>query len=821
MIAVSNSFKEEMKKPIKEIDGYILLDNNTEIRNDGDLVSFKISVESSLCRTAMKKLEATIIGNYNLVGKWIKVFYGVKVGTAFEYIDAGSFFVKEVSKKEDSDIMTIIAYDKMINTMIPYEPLSVTYPTTMFEFTQAIAMKCNLILKNTSLINGNLPIAKELYSEINGITYRDILVQIAEASASTCIISEDTLYFKEITDTNEEITYDNLFNLKLKPKYGEINSVVLARTPQEDNLYLKDNASIEANGLTEFKIENNLIMDTQRQVAIIPIFNKLKGTYFYPFEINTEGLGWYEVGDKINLRHENGDLMPIVVFDYSITIDGSIKESLSAKELDKTTTQYQYATKTEKRIKQTELIVDKQEGKINAVVNELGAYDEETSQFIIDSEKIAQIVDFHVDFTRQLKNYDSVVLEDAHPDGIVNLKLTNRLKTLLPHPTLYPSSSLYPKANFIKITNGIDTRYYKLPHFWLHTINGVQDEFIITKEKTTWIKRTNYFETEVLPTEEIIEYPPIQIELLEGNNTLSIVGDGYVFIDCEYAIKNDFTEKFVTEAQLNASIEVAKGQIELSVSEKLDGEEIASRLNLAPDNIKLQSKVLSLEGLTTINDGFVVDLEGNATMNNATIKGGTLKLADSTEIIGGQGLYTLLKYSGDGNIGRVLTYSEMGGGFELVKNDLLLSIYIPTGFKIERAFIVLEQHKTHHADWYYRDQYYDNIYINQYGKLTNVNLYRAIGGGMKVYNSFPFKDYTLSTPITSAFNNYTAPNFDRQLVVSSEIKDSLQTGLNMFVLSNGEPTTQHDYNTPVEDVRNVVSRTAYATATVFVYGYAK
>ena len=49
--------------------------------------------------------------------------------------------------------------------------------------------------------------------------------------------------------------------------YGPINSLVLAREPLNDNVYIQDEESIEENGLTELKISNNPILDIDRHTS--------------------------------------------------------------------------------------------------------------------------------------------------------------------------------------------------------------------------------------------------------------------------------------------------------------------------------------------------------------------------------------------------------------------------------------------------------------------------------------------------------------------------------------------------------------------------
>lgn len=373
MIAISNDFKTAMKQPIKELDAYIKISEDNKITSADDLISFKISCDTDICKTAMRKLEGKYLGEHNLLGEWVRVGFGVKLpnGT-FEYLDYGSFLITEITTTKDTGVTQVVGYDKMINAMTNYSKLNVEYPITLYEYTQILCNRCGLVLGNETFIHANWLINQELWENISGITYRDILVQIAQVTASTCIISnDDKVYFKSIYNTGEQLTYDNMKKLKLEPIYGEINSVVLSRTPQEDNIYMRDEESIQANGLTEYKIENNEIIDKDRDNAMTPIYNALHGISYYPFETTTEGLGWYEIADNFDIVNDTGNIFNTTLFNFSITIDGGIKEILKTVAETKTQTQYQYATTIAKRVKNTEIIVDKQGQNIEQLVTDM------------------------------------------------------------------------------------------------------------------------------------------------------------------------------------------------------------------------------------------------------------------------------------------------------------------------------------------------------------------------------------------------------------------------------------------------------------------
>lgn len=375
MLDVSVDFKTAMKNEVKELQGFVTSDDYN-ITSENDLIEFKISVDSNLASTAMRKIEIKTYGEYNLLDQWVEIGYGVKLDDdSYEFTSYGNFLITEMTNIKDEDTTSYIGYDTMILSMKPYEKLNITYPINLYDYATAICNAFNCEIYNNSFtVHNNWNITQELWENISDITYRDILQQIAQVTCTTVIIKDDKIYFKPITSTNETLTYDNMFNLKLESKYGDVNSVVLSRTPQEDNIYMQDTSSIDTNGLCEWKIENNQIIDKDRDNAITPIYNAMLGLNYYPFETTTEGLGWYEIGDNIDIVNNEGDTFNTTIFNIDITFDGGIKEVLKTVAPTITQTQYQYASTISKRLKNTEIIVNKQDQYIKQLVTDV--YDE-------------------------------------------------------------------------------------------------------------------------------------------------------------------------------------------------------------------------------------------------------------------------------------------------------------------------------------------------------------------------------------------------------------------------------------------------------------
>jgi len=253
MLTVSSDFKTNMQDPIKKVTGYLTLQDGTDILPDGDLVKYTIDTiggskaTGGLLKTTMRKCSITLLGSHtDLQGVSMDVFYGVEVSSEFEYALSGKFTVSEVTFNLDENKTELIAYDNMQKFYSDYTTVT-TYPTTLFVFLQAICSGAGVELENTTLYNGDLPIDEDYYKDIPDTKFRDVIEEIAEVSATQArILPNGNLYLAQINDTGEVITYDNLLKYSTGDKWGSVNSIVLSRSPQNDNVYKRDDVDINS-----------------------------------------------------------------------------------------------------------------------------------------------------------------------------------------------------------------------------------------------------------------------------------------------------------------------------------------------------------------------------------------------------------------------------------------------------------------------------------------------------------------------------------------------------------------------------------------------
>lgn len=385
MINVTTAFKNAMKAPVKVVKATVAVVDGATYTSADNLVKLEKQATGYYFGVATQSVEVKLLGTgYNLLNQKIDVTLSVQTNATNDTwadCDLGRFKVVEQTVDLEKEMTAIKAYDAIgVMASKYYTSGELDFPIAVNDLATRLAADNGMDYTAQELTNGTYQISEDLYANINNITYRDILAEVAGATASLASVSgvESTLTFTEPKQTVDETwTYDNLKKVKLEPKYGVVNSVVLARTPAEDNIAVRDEDSITANGLTEVKLANNEILDDNRESLAQPILDAVDGFYFYPFEATTEGHGWHEIGDRIAIT-DGTNTWEVIITDIKLTIDGSLKEVIEGIAPDDTTTNYALAGGITKTIYNTEIKVDKQNQEITSVVSRQDSFESQT-----------------------------------------------------------------------------------------------------------------------------------------------------------------------------------------------------------------------------------------------------------------------------------------------------------------------------------------------------------------------------------------------------------------------------------------------------------
>ena len=203
---------------------------------DNQLLRINPSFNASLFKTICKSLEIETTENIAANEK-INIKIGVKVDEDYQFLNFGNYIVKDSTYQADTDTYLLVAYDKMMESMIKYDdnPLSITYPIEHKNLIIAICEKLNWSYEINDYLNSNAVIDKDLYSGQN-LTYRDILDDLLTA------VGENLLF-----DLN-----DKLVNKKVE------NSFLSDNIMDGNSLYLKE--ALESNAL-EYSIDGKCEQD--------------------------------------------------------------------------------------------------------------------------------------------------------------------------------------------------------------------------------------------------------------------------------------------------------------------------------------------------------------------------------------------------------------------------------------------------------------------------------------------------------------------------------------------------------------------------------
>ena len=690
----SNNYKTNITTNGRELDSIITYELNSETIELGaeELNSISPHYKADIFKSVMKQLD--IDSNVDIpTGTEINYQFGVKVNDSYEYLNFGNYIVYSSEKQEDLKSYKIIAYDKMLNSMKDYENLDITYPISIRDYINAICTHLGLTFANVNdtFPNYNRMIQNELYLTTNGETmgykFRDVLDELAQVTGSIiCINNDDELEIRYITETNDTIN-ENFFkdiNVNFGEKYGPVNSIVLSRSGGADNVYLRDDQSIAQNGLCEIKISDNQIMNWNDRADYLPdLLSKLDGLEYYINDFSSYGITYYDLCDRYTVLIDN-NYYSCVMLNDEINVTQGLEENVYTEKPIPSETDYSKADKTDRKINQTYLIVDKQNQTIQSVITEttdtsnpdsIASKQSVLTQRVDNLESaISDIADITITGESTQATVDLDNINQSEPI-VINVKpISQNVSYLYPRDNLYPSDTLYMTDRKVRLHNNTTNEDidYVLPDDLLYYDSENYDEFMLDYNSQTCkvIKKCKYNAdgtVGLLSSPIINTYTYPTIDLTDGDYTVSLLGynTGYLFV--RLMSKNIYTEQFYTKSETNSLINQTAGSINLSVDQKLSNystttemnsaitlkaneinsvvatkvgnDEVISKINQSSEQVQINANKISLAGkqinlssdnISIDSGNFSVDSGGNVEMNGARIDDGDIIITEGT-----------------------------------------------------------------------------------------------------------------------------------------------------------------------------------------------
>lgn len=380
MYTVSNNFIEYASSQGRQL--HLKITWGEIVFNRDEIFTFGKSFNGDLYRTIMTEITGEVEGRHDLTDAVIKVEAGVSLNnSAVEWVNYGNFTVSEhtriVGAEGSDDKTTFKAYDAMIKAHQFYDAddLTLEYPITVQELYEAIATHLGYTVSQLTITNGTMAILEDKYTAIENVTYRNILDDIAGATGGAIMVKGDALIIK-YTDTTDfvanvksTLNEDNMRSVSIKPKLKPVNIVNLAREPQHDNyVWPQDFDTIPVDTRSELVFANNQLMDKDREAFAEALLTQVAGLSYYPTNIEAYGILHFEPLDLVSVIDLNGVAHTTVVTSLELTFTSGIKEVFISDKPSNTKEQYALVTDKSRNFSRTYLIVDQQNGKIEAVV---------------------------------------------------------------------------------------------------------------------------------------------------------------------------------------------------------------------------------------------------------------------------------------------------------------------------------------------------------------------------------------------------------------------------------------------------------------------
>ena len=211
----------------------------------------------------------------------------------------------------------------------------------------------------------------------------------------------------------------------MEKSIGPINSVVLARASDSDRVYKKDQKSIDKNGLCELKISENQFMNfNDRSDYLQGLADKLFGVEYYLNDFVSTGIMYYDLLDMYDIEIF-GKTYNCLMLNDEQNITQGLEENIHTDRPETSETDYTKADKTDRKLNQTTLIVDKQNQKIEGVISQIGDRSNKTTTITADIDGINSKVENIADFTKEKTQTENLYLDDiAEGEGyILNFKI--------------------------------------------------------------------------------------------------------------------------------------------------------------------------------------------------------------------------------------------------------------------------------------------------------------------------------------------------------------------------------------------------------------
>lgn len=351
-------------------------------------------------------------GKLSLNGKEVQVYRGLDISdTKTVWIPMGLFYAdgEDVTNNSTKRTIQFKGTDRTRLFDAPFENVYsngiIPAETVVSTVVEKICLKHGLSVDTATKANIISYRFTEAVGTPESTTDRQMISWIAELSGCIPIISRDgqslvftrPTYKETVTESGK--TYPSgayadkskYKTLSAEPLYGSINTVSFGHADYDDAYVYQDDADVQANGLHEWQINDNPLVENDRTGIAPKVFAKIKGMKLYPFNL-TDFIDDYlfDINDGIQIKKKDGTHIMSYVLGMSTT--SRIRSNFKAGTQNSSTADRSLAGSVKADLKSVKLSVDHVNNQITALVKdsdekytELKQTSEELSGALIDT----------------------------------------------------------------------------------------------------------------------------------------------------------------------------------------------------------------------------------------------------------------------------------------------------------------------------------------------------------------------------------------------------------------------------------------------------
>lgn len=309
-------------------------------------------------------------------GEKLEVWLGVESTGEPEWVDFPAVSLDTVNPDPDSHTVALSGFDDMSRLeRKTFSDLSISYPITLRGIAELAVGAVGLSLSEEDFLLQDQSYGEDDMPNLTGDeTLREIIAWVAEAALSNAVIGRDgkVQFVPMLPAQTADCTVDadNYFTFLPDSAWGPINTVVLGRVPQEDNIYREDASAVAQNGTKELRINDNPFLDGRRDLVIDTLFSAVNGLTIVPYTLDWRGNPAVDPGDTLQITDSKNGTALVMCGGTSMDFDGGLRFSTELSIKSFTETDKSKAESLRSSTRRTLLQVNKTSQEIQALVSE-------------------------------------------------------------------------------------------------------------------------------------------------------------------------------------------------------------------------------------------------------------------------------------------------------------------------------------------------------------------------------------------------------------------------------------------------------------------